>query len=217
MNNMPKKVVNNYTFYKIVCLDNSVELCYVGSTADFNKRRSTHKSNCNNENNSLYNSKIYNTIRDNGGWDNFKMVQLGTREQLTTRQAEQIEEEYRIELKANMNMRRCYRTEEQNQDYYKEYNKKYYQKWSEENKDKIKEYDKKYREENKDKIKEYNQNYREENKDKLIEYSNNYYQLNKFKVKCECGCEVSKFSLSIHQKSPKHINLMNLKKDIKKT
>ena len=56
---MPKKVINDYTFYKIVCLDNSVELCYVGSTADFNKRRNTHKWDCNNENRKEYNSKKY--------------------------------------------------------------------------------------------------------------------------------------------------------------
>ena len=36
------------------------------------------------------------------------MIEIGTAEQLTKRQAEQIEEEYRVELKANMNSQRCY-------------------------------------------------------------------------------------------------------------
>ena len=198
---MPKKVINDYTFYKIICISDDIDLCYVGSTADFNKRRNTHKSMCDNENSNNYNYKIYKTIREYGGWSNFKMIQIGKREQLTKRQAEQVEEEYRQELKANMNMRRCFRTEEQKQ------------KWYEENKDKIKEYN----EENKDKLKQYQQNYYEENKDKLLCRINKYNEENKDKikekqlqkVKCDCGCVVSKNNLSTHKKSPKHIKLMN--------
>ena len=144
---MPRKVINDYTFYKIVCLDNSVELCYIGSTADFNKRKSAHKCNCINENYKNYNLKIYNTIRDNGGWDNFKMIEIDKKEQITLREAEQIEEEYRQKLKANMNMRICYLTEEDKIEQHKKSSKKYY-------------------ENNKDKIKEQNQNYYEEHRDK---------------------------------------------------
>ena len=132
MNKMPKKVIYDYTFYKIVCLDNSVELCYVGSTANWKERQRHHRSNCNNENNHNYNSKIYKTIRENGGWSNFKMIEIGRKEQLTKRQAEQTEEEYRQELKASLNGKRCYITEEQK----KEYKKEYYQN----NKEKAKEY-----------------------------------------------------------------------------
>jgi len=198
---MPKKLINDYIFYKIVCLDNSVDLCYVGSTANWKERQRNHRSVCNNENNKLYNSNIYKTIRENGGWVNFKMVQLGTREQLNKRQAEQIEEEYRIDLKANMNMRRCYKTEEQNQNYYQENKNKileYHQNYYEENKDKIKENTSKYRKANKDKNLKYQQKYRDKNKDKINE-----------KINCECGCMISKANLLRHQKSPKHIKLMN--------
>jgi len=187
---MPKKVINDYIFYKIVCLDNSVELCYVGSTADFNKRRNKHKNDCNNENRQNYNNKIYKTIRENGGWSNFKMVQVGTKDQLTKREAELIEEQYRQELKANMNSQRCFITEEQKQ----EYQQNYYEK----NKDNIKEKASKYREINRDKYK----NYYEENKDKIIKKALE-------KVTCECGCMIVKNYLLRHQKSPKHINLMN--------
>jgi hypothetical protein len=183
---MPKKEYNDYIFYKIVCLDNSVELCYIGSTANWKARNHNHKSKCNNENSKAYNSKKYQIIRENGGWSNFKMVQIGTREQLTKRQAEQIEDEYREELKANMNDKRCYRTEEQKQQ-------------------QLKECKKKYCEENKDKKNEYNQNYREANRDKINEKQRE-------KVKCECGCMIIKNYLSRHQKSSKHINLMEMKK-----
>ena len=242
---MPKKVINDYTFYKIVCLDNSVELCYVGSTADFNKRRNTHKNACINENNKNYNYKIYKTIRENGGWDNFKLIQIGTREQLNKREAEQIEEEYRQELKANMNGKKCFRTKEQKQEYCKEYNQKYRdenrdkikernQKWYEENKDKLSIQHKEYYETNVDKIKEQKQNYnqenrvknnqrsqkyREQNRDIINDKASKYYKENKDKinekVKCECGCVVIKRTLLRHQKSPKHIKIMEIKTENK--
>jgi len=202
---MPKKVINDYIFYKIVCLDNSVELCYVGSTANWKERQRTHKNNCKNESNILYNSKIYKNIRDNGGWSNFKMIEIGKKEQLTKRQAEQIEEEYRIMLKANMNAIRCYTTEEQKQEYRKEYDKNYRNL----NKDKILEYQQNYNQENKDKKLEYNQNYYEENTDKILKQKQKYREDNNAKVNCECGCEVSKLNLSTHKKRPKHIKLMN--------
>lgn len=72
----------------------------------------------------------------------------------------------------------------------KKYNKEYYEKHREENKQKINEFNKKYYEENKEKIKQY----REDNKDKIKElkkkrykenkeYYENYYKNNKEKVK----------------------------------
>ena len=184
---MPNKLINDYIFYKIVCLDNSVELCYVGSTANWKERQRTHKRDCNNENSKAYNLKIYKTIRENGGWGNFKMIQLGTREQLKKREAEQVEEEYRVQLKANMNGKRCYRTEAQKQEDNKEYCKN-------------------YREEKKDKIREQKHKWYEENKDKINEKALE-------KVKCECGLLVCKASLLRHQKRLKHIKLMNQNKN----
>ena len=177
---MPKKEINNYFFYKIVCLDSNIDLCYVGSTANWKARNHNHKSRCNNENCSkTYNIKLYKTIRENGGWDNFKMVQVGTREQLTKREAEQIEDEYRITLKANMNDMRCYRLIETTEQYRKEDTKN-------------------YRENNKNKI----QNYRQENRNKINDNQN-------IKVKCVCGCEVGKTNLLRHKKTEKHILKMN--------
>jgi len=220
---MPKKQINDYFFYKIVCLDSNIDLCYVGSTANWKARNNKHKSNCNNENSQKYNLKIYQIIRENGGWCNFKMIQIGKREQLTKRQAEQIEDEYRVELKANMNSRRCYLTEEQKQKYFLEQNKKY----REENKDKILEQQRKYREENKDKIAEQKQKYYEQNKDKILEQHQKYYEENKDKISeqhqkyreenkdkinqkalekftCECGGRYTFKHKAHHLKTKKH-------------
>jgi len=190
---MPKKLINDYIFYKITCLDDSADLCYVGSTVNWKERQRLHKLRCTNENGKRYNTKVYKTIRANGGWDNFKMIEIGTAKQLTLRQAGQIEEEYRIELKASMNDRRCYLSKEQKREHDKEYR--------EANKEHIKEYQKEYNTNNKDKKKEQNKEYRTNNIDKIKANASQ-------KISCECGCQFRRDSLAKHKKTQKHIKLM---------
>ena len=72
---MPKTKVD-YTktiIYKTVCNDENVEYLYIGSTTDFTKRKYTHKCGCNTVNNRQYNEKKYVEMRQNGGWDNFRL------------------------------------------------------------------------------------------------------------------------------------------------
>ena len=203
---MPKKVINDYVFYKIVCLDNSVELCYVGSTANWKERQRLHKNDCNNENSKKYKTKKYEIIRANGGWENFKMVQVGTRQQLTKREAEQIEEEYRVELKANMNDKKCFTTEQELKEQQKLYNQR------EDVKQKQKDYEKKettilmrkdYRNKNIETIRQQQKQYEIDNKDKI--------ELRKSeKVLCECcNLLMRKDSIIKHQKSKRHLNNIN--------
>ena len=52
-----------------------VDYCYIGSTQNFTKRKSKHKS-MSNLINTISNRKLYNTIRENGGWDNFEMTPI---------------------------------------------------------------------------------------------------------------------------------------------
>jgi hypothetical protein len=113
-----------YYFYKIVC-DNLPNFVYVGSTKAFANRKYRHKGNCNNENGKNYNLKIYQTIRDNGGWDNFRMVCIHQQEVNNKRHAEKIEEDYRVELNGNMNTRRAFLSPEQRKEYDKEHSKEY--------------------------------------------------------------------------------------------
>ena len=150
---MPRFAINDYIFYKLACLDNSVDLCYTGSTANWKQRKQSHKSDCNNENGKKYNLKVYTLIRENGGWDNFKMIEIGKQEQITLRQAEYIEEQYRVELNATMNGRSCFRTEEEKQ----EYNKERCKKWYENNKEHQKEHMKNWHKNNPEHIKAYAQ------------------------------------------------------------
>ena len=74
---MPKTTINyqDTVIYKIVCKDLSVADCYVGHTTSFAKRKARHKYRCHNQADGA-NFKIYKVIRDNGGWDNWSMVEI---------------------------------------------------------------------------------------------------------------------------------------------
>lgn len=58
-----------YYFYKIVCRDTSVKQIYIGKTKDFKNRVMQHK--CKSY---LSDIKLYQVIRNNGGWDNWDMT-----------------------------------------------------------------------------------------------------------------------------------------------
>jgi len=112
---MPK-VPMNYSkccIYKIVHLDGE-SLVYVGHTTCFNKRKTTHKSRCCNDNDRHFNYKVYQMIREHGGWEMFKMIEVEKYPCSDNREAERRESEIMKELKANMNTKKSYRTEEEN-------------------------------------------------------------------------------------------------------
>ena len=57
--------------YKITCKNPDIKSIYAGHTFNLYKRSLLHKINCNNSNTKQYNSKLYTTIRDNGGFNNW--------------------------------------------------------------------------------------------------------------------------------------------------
>jgi hypothetical protein len=75
---MPKKIIDysKTIIYKIVCNDLNITEVYVGHTTNFINRKAKHKSDCNNPNSKSYNFKIYNTIRQNGGFENWSMIEI---------------------------------------------------------------------------------------------------------------------------------------------
>ena len=94
--------------YKIVCKDLNVTDLYVGSTSNFIKRKYTHKFSCTSENNKKYNFKVYQIIRENGGWDNWDMIEIEKFSCINKREAEAEEDKVMRELKATMNMIRAF-------------------------------------------------------------------------------------------------------------
>jgi len=166
------------------------ELLYIGSTTHFGNRKVQHKSRCYNPSEKSYNTKLYSTIRENGGWDAFNMVIVKEFPCENKRQAQAEEDKVIREMKSSLNMVRAYTTEEEKKKLRKEYDeqnrdkiKETYKNYCELNKDKLKETHKKYYEQNRDKLKETHKKYYEQNRDKIKEYRKEYCEQNKDKIK----------------------------------
>ena len=173
----------SYYIYKICC-DDLPDFVYVGSTKAFRQRKHQHKYNCDNPDSKRHNIKLYQTIRDNGGWDNWRMVLIEECGEISFTQVRIKEEEQRVKLNANLNTHRCHTTEEYNIERSKEYHKE-------------------YRENNKEQRKEYCKEYYENNKEKLNE-----------KINCDCGGVFSYYNKVTHFKTKKHLKYIeSLEKD----
>ena len=100
---MPKNKIDysNTIIYKIYCKDNTISDVYIGHTTNFIKRRHQHKLSCN----SGYKLKIYDTIRLNGGWENWYMIELARYNCKDINEAK-IKEQYHYE-KHNSSLNSC--------------------------------------------------------------------------------------------------------------
>jgi hypothetical protein len=102
-----------YTFYKIHCSEPNIDFTYIGSTKNISDRRWAHKSDCNNINKpKKYNLKLYKTIRENGGWDNWNLTIIGKgiyEDRILARIEEQ---KYINDLNSNLNSFRAIMTKE---------------------------------------------------------------------------------------------------------
>jgi len=183
--------------YKIEHLDKP-DLIYVGSTTNLVKRKSLHKNCCNNEKDKEYNCKKYVMMRENGGWESFKMVVIKEYPCNTKIELQIEEEKCRKELQANLNNRRCHRTEED----IKEQNKELCKNYREENKEKISDQRKDFYQNNKEKIAERGKEYRDKNKEEISEKR-------KEKITCDCGSTFRIRAKTRHEKSVKHQNFIN--------
>jgi len=203
---MPSKTIDysKTVIYKIVCNDLAITDIYIGSTTQFTKRKYNHKSLCLNEKGKKYNFKIYKTIRDTGGWDNWTMIQIEEYACANGNEARNRERYWYEQLNANLNTlypnrnskeyyeenkekikERVLDYADKNKEKIKDRGKNYYalnddiikekmKDYYTENKDIVKERVKKYREDNKEKIKERAKLYREQNREKSNEYAKQY-------------------------------------------
>jgi len=196
---MPKVPIDykHTIIYKIEHIDKD-DLVYVGHTTNWDRRKCEHKRYSNNENSSKHNYKLYQMIKDNGGWDNFRMIEVEKYPCSDRREADKRETEIMKELKSNMNMGKSFVSEEDKKETNRQYNKEYFQihkksiqearkdyhkEYREIKKEKIRKIKKAYSENNKEKIKEYQKDYNEANKDRLREQKKQYRELNKDKIK----------------------------------
>lgn len=175
----------NTIIYKLQCKDQ--ELCclmYYGSTTNMRVRKTQHKSTYNNIIDLRHNDKKYVTIRENGGWDNWEMVEV-EKYPCNSNVEKRIREQYWIsKYEDNLNMKRAYtsieeRKEQLKQPIYIEKRKDYYKK----NKNEINTKHQAYYQDNKEEIKAKVKIYASNNKDKIKENTKKYYVKNKERLK----------------------------------
>ena len=155
---MPKVIADysNTIIYKLCCNDPSITEIYIGHTTNFTQRKNRHKSCLNNN----FDTKVYNFIRNNGGWENWTMVQLEKHNCKNKREAESIEHTCIEKFSAMLNFSKPYaKCKEEPQIYKKD--------WYEKNKEQILEKTKINYEEHKEQKLEYQKQYAENNKDKM--------------------------------------------------
>ena len=172
----------SYYIYKICC-DDCPDFVYVGSTKAFRQRKKQHKIDC-----KVRNQKLYTTIRENGGWENWRMVIIEECGEISFTQARIKEEEYRVKLNANLNSHKCHTTEEG----YKDIKKKA---------------EKKYTEKHKEEKQEYDKEYYKNNSEQILERQGQ-------KMTCECGRTFRIDGKAEHERSLIHKKLIEEKNNI---
>ncbi len=179
--------MNNYIIYKIYC--NDIDDYYIGSTNNFKARKATHKLRATTNQGKHSKSKLYKTINDNGGWNNWIMrycADIGTTDKT---EAHRIEDYILNKLKPSLNTL-FYKTNEERKEHYKLKKKEYV-------------------EQNRDIINKKKREYHHNNREACIKRSRDYYKKNKVEmlkkqneqgkqmVNCpKCNKSVTRYNLS---------------------
>jgi hypothetical protein len=113
---------NESRIYKIYCTLATINEFYIGSSARFEERSKLHKSDCTNINSPRYSYKLYNYIRNNGGWNNFTVEVLEkypckNRTELNIR-----EEWWKQQQQPTLNNNKAHRTDEEHKEYQQQSN-----------------------------------------------------------------------------------------------
>lgn len=190
---MPKHAViyQNTVIYKIVCNDLQKMDIYVGHTTNFVSRKRQHKECCTNTKSKNYNLFIYKTIRENGEWNNWSMIEIEKYPCKDANEARARERFWYEKLNANLNTLKPYRED--------------LKEWRLEHIKEKQAYDKQRRLLQYDDIITREREYRKNNSEKIKEYK----QQTRI---CECGSTYKKNDSARHMRSLKHQNYELTKK-----
>jgi len=175
---------SNSIIYKLSCKNLDISGTYIGSTINYNNRISAHRTVCGNPNSKNYNLKLYQHIREHGGFNNFKFdiiekVKLENKQDLLKLERKYIESEnYSLNIVIPTRSIKEYYLDniDKRKNYYND-NKLYFQ--------------------------EKQKNYRIKNKEILNKKKSQ-------KIECDiCNCLIRRDNISTHKKSLKCVNIKN--------
>jgi hypothetical protein len=186
---MPRLPIDyaNTIIYKIVCNDLNITECYVGHTTDFTRRKSKHKFRCITETDKKHNLKVYKIIRDNGGWDNYSIIEIEKFPCQDVHEAKKKEREWFENLNSSLNT------------YFPQRNHK---EWREMNREELAIKKKEWHIANRDEIAIKNKEWR-------IFHINEIKEKSSKKFVCECGKESDYSHKARHLRTKFHINYLN--------
>ena len=203
---MPKDIINysNTIIYKLVCNDLDIKDCYVGHTTNFTKRKQQHKERCINPNDNKYHLKVYQIMRENGGWGNWSMIEIEKYNCNDNNEARARERHWYDILNSKMNDKIPLRTKEEFKKMKSENDKRYREKHKEELKI--------YREKNKEKITIQRKERYENNKEEILQKTKEYREKHNEEIKfnkgalhtCVCGINYTHSHKTRHEKTKKH-------------
>ena len=103
---MPKKIIDysKTIIYKLVCNDLNIKDIYIGHTTNWIKRKQSHKERCTCPNSKKYHLKVYQIMRDHGGWENWSMIEIEKYPCNDQQEATKRERYWFETLSANMNI-----------------------------------------------------------------------------------------------------------------
>jgi hypothetical protein len=181
--------------YKIVCNDLNITDLYVGSTTHFTRRKTEHRYCCKDisKKNKI---KIYETIRNNGNFDNWSIIQIEEFPCANGNEARARERYWYEQLQATLNTQHPNRSQ-------KEKTRANYVKNVERNK----EYARNYTLLHKEEILEKNRQSYKLNRDKILEKSKEKRYI------CECGTECKFYARNKHFNTIKHQSFINAQKE----
>lgn len=113
--------------------DVELQNIYIGSTTNFRCRKNDHKMICINQNHRSHYENKYQFIRDNGGWDNWKMIWIEDYPCKSKKELLKREDEVMLQYQNKLNQLRACLTDEEKQQQQKKCDNQRYQR----NKDKI--------------------------------------------------------------------------------
>ena len=185
---MPKTNMNysNTIIYRLVCKDLNITDCYVGHTTRFRKRKNKHKYHIYDVENKYgkHNFKVYQYIINNGGWENWLMIEVEKYPCDDGNEARARERYWYETLEATLNTDTPNQTTKEWRDK-TNYNQKNYER----NKIKINARTKAY----------------------YLLHIDEIHEKNKETITCDCGCSITKVNLIRHSKTKKHQLYINEK------
>ena len=206
---------HNGKIYTIRCRDDD-NLIYVGSSClPLHKRFYQHKQFMKKDKhkNTLIYIKMNELGSDKFYIELYELYKCNTKEELNKREGEIIREISTLNMRIEGRTKQEYYND--NKEHITERTKKYYYA----NQERNLKYQKQHYDKNKERILGQIKHYQIQNKDKILEGKKKYYEehkqqkkevykTNKETIKCGCGCEVVKQALQRHQKSQKHLSLL---------